>query len=188
MRSALLRQSRVGASKATQECFVYLSDEPASSAVETAVVALAESFGWGVSAQIAPLRGSWFRTFRMKAKDLASTAEAKEIADEIRRAAELHGLHKVQAQNDNLQAQAAATLIQALQGTDQAVLLVGSVLVIKDKGQLAVRTLTQRQLIFLERSADMTQPQKVLEVLELCGNDDSPRPPLPLGEGDSGSG
>ncbi|MFI9598136.1 hypothetical protein [Nonomuraea sp. NPDC052265] len=66
--------------------------------------------------------------------------------------------------------------------------MVGSVLVIKDAGRLAVRTLTQRQLMFLERSANMTQPSNVLEALELCGAADDPPPTrersLPSGEDD----
>ncbi|MEO3793051.1 hypothetical protein ABGB14_22790 [Nonomuraea sp. B10E15] len=62
------------------------------------------------------------------------SADAKELAEELRRAAELRALHSVRADNGSKQAQAAATLIQVLDGTEQAVVMVGSVLVIKDAG------------------------------------------------------
>ncbi|MEU8401900.1 STAS domain-containing protein [Nonomuraea sp. NPDC048892] len=172
--------------RGTQEGFAYLGDAESAPAVEQALRQFGEAFGWEVTPRSEPLEGSWFRRFRLKAKDLAMSADAKEIAEELRRAAELRALHSVQADNDSKQAQAAATLIQALDGTDQAVVMVGSVLVIKDAGRLAVRTLTQRQLMFLERSADMTQPSNVLEALELCGAADDPPPTrdrsLPPGE------
>ncbi|MFC4118310.1 STAS domain-containing protein [Nonomuraea zeae] len=167
--------------RGTQEGFAYLGDADSAPAVEEALRQLGDAFGWEVTPHSEPLQGSWFRRFRLKAKDLAMSADAKEIAEELRRAAELRALHGVQAQNDGVQAQAAATLIQALDGTEQAVVLVGSVLIIKDAGRLAVRTLTQRQLIHLERSADMTQPSKVLEALERSGAADDP-PPKPARE------
>ncbi|MEV4116087.1 hypothetical protein [Nonomuraea sp. NPDC049695] len=171
-----------------QEGFAYLGDAESAPAVERALRQFGEAFGWEMTPRSEPLEGSWFRRFRLKAKDLAMSADAKEIAEELRRAAELRALHSVQADNDSKQAQAAATLIQALDGTEQAVVMVGSVLVIKDAGRLAVRTLTQRQLMFLERSADMTQPSNVLEALELCGAADDPPPTrersLPSGEDD----
>ncbi|MED7930413.1 STAS domain-containing protein [Nonomuraea sp. LP-02] len=174
--------------RGAQESFAYLGDAESAPAVERALRQFGEAFGWEVTPRSEPLEGSWFRRFRLKARDLAMSADAKEIAEELRRAAELRALHSVQAENDSKQAQAAATLIQALDGTEQAVVMVGSVLVIKDAGRLAVRTLTQRQLIFLERSADMTQPSNVLEALELCGAADDPPPTrersLPSGEED----
>lgn len=174
--------------RGTQEGFAYLGDAESAPAVERALRQFGEAFGWEVTPRAEPLEGSWFRRFRLKAKDLAMSADAKEIAEELRRAAELRALHSVQADNDSKQAQAAATLIQALDGTEQAVVMVGSVLVIKDAGRLAVRTLTQRQLMFLERSADMTQPSNVLEALELCGAADDPPPTrdrsLPSGDED----
>ncbi|MFG1679657.1 hypothetical protein ACGFNP_05745 [Nonomuraea sp. NPDC049269] len=174
--------------RGTQEGFAYLGDAESAPAVEKALRQFGEAFGWEVTPRSEPLEGSWFRRFRLKATDLAMSSDAKEIAEELRRAAELRALHSVQAENDSKQAQAAATLIQALDGTEQAVVLVGSVLVIKDAGRLAVRTLTQRQLIYLERSADMTQPSNVLEALERCGAADDPPPTrvrsLPPGEDD----
>ncbi|WP_336213591.1 hypothetical protein [Nonomuraea sp. LPB2021202275-12-8] len=176
--------------RGTQIGFAYLDDANSAPAVEAALRQLGEAFGWEVTAHSEPLQGSWFRRFRLKAKNLAMSADAKEIAEELRRAAELRALHGVQAQNDGVQAQAAATLIQALDGTEQAVVLVGSVLVIKDAGRLAVRTLTQRQLIYLERSTDMTQPSRVLEALERYGAAADDPPPkrsrdLPAGDDNS---
>ncbi|MFI7453675.1 hypothetical protein ACIBQX_39715 [Nonomuraea sp. NPDC049714] len=176
--------------RGTQIGFAYLDDSASAPAVEAALRQLGEAFGWEVTAHSKPLQGSWFRRFRLKAKDLAMSADAKEIAEELRRAAELRALHGVQAQNDGVQAQAAATLIQALDGTEQAVVLVGSVLVIKDSGRLAVRTLTQRQLIYLERSTDMTQPSRVLEALERYGaaaDDPPPKRSRDLPAGDDSS-
>ncbi len=153
----------------SQVAAIYLSNTEAAPAVQKALVELTEAFGWTLTPDSVPLRGSFFRRFRMAAINLFTSAPAKEIAEEIRRGVELATIHSQQADNDSKQAEAVANLLQALEGTEQGVLLVGSVLILKDGGKVSVRTLTQRQLAFLERhQVSVTDPSAVLVALDEC--------------------
>ncbi|MEU6718007.1 hypothetical protein ABZ897_41620 [Nonomuraea sp. NPDC046802] len=143
--------------------------ERAAPAVQAALVDMAEAFGWTLTPASAPLRGSFFRRFRVAAVNLFTSASAKEIAAEVRRGVQLATIHNQQADNDQKQAEAVSNLLRSLEGTDQAVLLVGSVLILKDGDKVAARTLTQRQLTFLERHpTSVTDPAAVLVALDEC--------------------
>ncbi|MFI6796735.1 hypothetical protein [Streptosporangium canum] len=159
----------VGAEPPRQSCAVHVSETQAGPAVRDALVNLAAAFGWTAGPDSRPFIGSFFQRLTMWTKDVASSATTKEIAEEIRRGVELATIHSQQADNDNRQAEAVAKLVQSLEGTDKAVMLVGSILIMKDDGRLSVRTLTQRQLMFLDRHAtSVTDPAAVLQALDEC--------------------
>ncbi|WP_133061849.1 hypothetical protein [Streptosporangium minutum] len=158
-----------GAEPPRQSCAVHVSETQAGPAVRDALVNLAAAFGWTAGPDSRPFIGSFFQRLTMWTKDVASSATTKEIAEEIRRGVELATIHSQQADNDNRQAEAVAKLVQSLEGTDKAVMLVGSILIMKDDGRLSVRTLTQRQLMFLDRHAtSVTDPAAVLQALDEC--------------------
>ncbi|MEU8319765.1 hypothetical protein AB0C33_15500 [Nonomuraea sp. NPDC048881] len=148
---------------------VYLSNTEAAPAVQRALFKLTESFGWSATPDSDPMHGSFFRRFKLAAINFLTSEPAKEIALEVRRGVELATIHSRQADNDSKQAEAVTNLLQALEGTEQAVLLVGSVLILKGDGKVSARTLTQRQLAFLERHPiSVTDPAAVLFALDEC--------------------
>ncbi|ACZ90502.1 hypothetical protein [Streptosporangium roseum] len=174
LREALRTQAEAmdataGVEPQRQACAVHVSETQAGPAVRDALVDLAAAFGWTVEPDSRPIIGSFFQRLTMWTKDVATSATAKEIAEEVRRGIELATIHSQQADNDNRQAEAVAKLVQSLEGTDKAVMLVGSILIMKDDGRLSVRTLTQRQLMFLDRHAtSVTDPAAVLQALDEC--------------------
>ncbi|MEU7983252.1 hypothetical protein AB0B56_00115 [Streptosporangium canum] len=174
LREALRTQAEAmdataGAEPPRQACAVHVSETQAGPAVRDALVDLAAAFGWTVGPDSRPIIGSFFQRLTMWTRDVATSATTKEIAEEIRRGVELATIHSQQADNDNRQAEAVAKLVQSLEGTDKAVMLVGSILIMKDDGRLSVRTLTQRQLMFLDRHAtSVTDPAAVLQALDEC--------------------
>lgn len=135
-----------------QPIAIYVEDESVSGAVEQALKDLLRAYGARISWRGRPISGSWFRRFQAW---FNSSTDAQDIAVEIRRAIELKAVHEAQAKVDSAQAEAAAKLLQALEGTPKAVMHIGSILVVKTEEMSIVRTLTQRELAFLERNSHL---------------------------------
>lgn len=162
---------------------IYLGDDGARTEVQEAVVELTEAAGWAIAEWSEEIQGSWFKLLKAKAKDVAASDLAHEVAADLRRAAELRTLHVTQAQVDDTQATAASRLIQSLENTQRAVLLVGSILVVKVDGAVTVRTLSHRHLDHLERHPHLiADPTKILLALpdDTAGPDGRPSLEGPL--------
>ena len=157
---------------------VYQDDDGMQDRVREAIGHFVESVGWEVIDSSDPIHGSWFQIFRIRvAKTVGEHLSADEVLTSFKRAAELRLLHETQAGVDTAQADAASKLIESLAGTARAVALVGSILVVKDDGLLAVRTLSPRQLMHLERNPHITDPLAVLMSLREASELDTPSPP-----------
>ncbi|KAB8190212.1 hypothetical protein FH608_035075 [Nonomuraea phyllanthi] len=160
---------------------IYVSDDRDASKVEQSVERVVGAFGGYITQRGTPLLGSWLRILKTKAKDAASTEKGQDIALKLQRAIELKNLHETQARVDELQAGAAAKLIESVQDTPRAFIQIGSIVLIKDDGVLAVITLSQRQLVFLERNPHLIRnPLELLAALRSCDSD----PSLQLVKGD----
>ncbi|GGO68461.1 SPFH domain-containing protein [Nonomuraea cavernae] len=157
---------------------VYQDDDGMRDEVREAIGRFAESVGWEVIDSSDPIHGSWFQIFRIRAaKTVGEHLTADEVLASFKRAAELRLVHEAQAGVDTAQADAASKLIESLASTARAVALVGSILVVKDDGLLAVRTLSPRQLMHLERNPHITDPLAVLMSLREAAELDAPAPP-----------
>ncbi|MFB4284843.1 hypothetical protein ACBJ59_56915 [Nonomuraea sp. MTCD27] len=139
-------------------------------AIQQAMIDLAEEYG--EAEYFPPLKGSFFQRFRIWTR----SQSAQELSDAMRVAAQLP-LQQQQANNNVVHAEAASKLIAALDNTDTACGLVGSMLVIKFNGVLNFRTLTNREIIYLTKHPglirDPASMQVALEALpigddELC--------------------
>jgi hypothetical protein len=103
------------------------------------------------------------------------------------RAIELAALNRVQAEVDQKQAAAAAQLIEALKPVPHGVCAIGSVLVVKITGadgnsKVMARTLTQKQMIVIERDDKILRdPFTLLDRLDAIEKDG---PPAIEGPGD----
>lgn len=119
--------------------------------------------------------GSWWKRFLFRSKELLTNDEVTKRLQKAERAVEAKYLDKPQAEANNLQAGAAASLIGALAGTEKACIQVGSLLVVKatdtdGKSAVIARTLTQDELRELEENQSiLREPQKILEFLESAG-------------------
>ncbi|WP_205315800.1 hypothetical protein, partial [Nonomuraea lactucae] len=146
---------------------VYLTDESRHEEVERAIAAFIEAFDLEETIAIPPALGSWLKRLLLRSRNVATSDAAKDIREEVRRAVELHGIHKIQAEVDERKAAAASTLIQALDSQQRAAVLLGSMIILKSGNSLVVRELTQRELIHLERNPKLLQnPAELLEALQ----------------------
>ena len=93
--------------------------------------------------------------------------ELGERLQKVERGIELHLVHKQQAEIDSMQGDAVAKLLTALEHTPDALVQIGSVLLIKVDGVPAVRNLTQVELRYLERNPrPLRSPATILEALQ----------------------
>jgi uncharacterized protein YjbI with pentapeptide repeats len=150
---------------------VYLSEgEPAQAlGVENSIHLLANIFGFEIE-DLPAERGSWFKSWFLKTKEVLSREDVVERLQKLERSVELELLGTKQAIIDKNQAEAVATLLQALQSQTSAILQIGSLLIIKctadGKAQIFSRTLTQKEMIFFERNQHLLcQPSNILQVL-----------------------
>lgn len=144
---------------------IYLSaDDPRP--VLDALAELGEVYGFTALHLGEPEIGSWFQRLglafrpgaREKLADLAARAE---------RAAELHAILQVRSQNDEREANAVGRLIEALGGTETAVIQISSIIVVKVDGVIVSKVLTEEQVKHLSHNPDLLKdPRAVLDALK----------------------
>jgi hypothetical protein len=144
---------------------VYISaDDPGP--ILDALAELGEVYGFTALHLGEPEIGSWFQRLglafrpgaREKLADLAAKAE---------RAAELHAILQVRSQNDEREANAVGRLIEALGGTETAVIQISSIIVVKVDGVIVSKVLTEEQVKHLSHNPDLLKdPRAVLDALK----------------------
>lgn len=167
---------------------VYLSDTPANAveSVSDAISKLLEAFEFEISDDFPPIRGSWFKKWFVKTRDIATQPEVMERLEKIERAVELKGLGQPQADIDKKQSEAVANLLKAVASIPNAAIQAGSILLVKITSStgpvVQVRTLTQRELIHLENNQRLlSSPADLLEKLSaLCQASDRLKHPEEL--------
>jgi hypothetical protein len=115
--------------------------------------------------------GSWWKRLVLRTKDPATQKEVTDKLKKVERAAEIAYLDKPQAEANQCQAQAAASLIGALKETENACIQAGSLLVVKatnnGNASIVVRTLTPIELKHLEENqAVLRRPEEILDWLQ----------------------
>ena len=143
---------------------IYISNRRQSRAIEQAVNNFAKNFGIDVIHDSPPIIGSWFREKLAHARQDGTLADQLKLAE---RALQMKALLKTQAEIDRSQADATALLIATLEKTSDAIVQVGSILIVKHQGTLVVRNLTQRELAFYERNPSLFRdPAAALKELQ----------------------
>jgi hypothetical protein len=148
---------------------IYFKETPsADSIVEitNSVNRLAETFGFSVSDDFPAIQGSWFKKWIIRSRDAITHPELQDRLQKIERALELKGLEKPQSEIDKNQAQAIAEMIKSLEKIPEAAIQSGSVLLVKTsvkgKPNIRARTLSQREMIILEKNPDLLfKPQDI---------------------------
>ncbi|NUT46982.1 MAG: hypothetical protein HOV94_06605 [Saccharothrix sp.] len=149
---------------ADQAVSVYISaDEP--SAVLAALAELGAEYGFVPTPDGDVERGSWFRRFRVRFNE-GGPSKLADLATKLERAAELHGIHQVRSQNDEREANAVASLITALDTTEEAVIRLSSIIVVKADSRVISHVLTEQQIEHLDRNPDLLKnPRAILDAL-----------------------
>jgi hypothetical protein len=155
-----------------------------TSALVKAVEGMLGALDFGVADDFPARSGSWWKTWFARTKDVLTQPEVQERLAKLERAAELHGLGKPQAEIDKNQAEAVAVLLKSLPKDSDATIQVGSLLIActarNSDGPccIQVRTLSQRELIFLENHQDLlSSPKNLLHRLSEIETKDEPAAP-----------
>jgi hypothetical protein len=157
---------------------VYLSETPgyAIQNVSDAIDSVVRAFGFNISDEFPEVKGSWFKKWFVKTKEVAAQPEVAERLAKIERAIDLKGLGLPQASIDEKQAAAVTKLMKAVESVPNAAIQAGSILLIKINSSngpiVQVRTLTQRELLHLENNQCLlSSPADLLQKLSaLCNN------------------
>lgn len=124
--------------------------------------------------------GSWFGRFFARTMEFLSQKEVEEDLKLAEHALNRKYIGREQAEIDKTQAEAAATLLNALKDTGNSAVQIGSLLLLRyrDGGgdiQTVIRTLTIREMMFLEQNQDaLKEPRSLLQLLAK-----NKEPPLP---------
>lgn len=146
---------------------VYLAEEHGTQEVQQALSDLLEAFEFTIVDSLPAMRGSWYRDFIAVSRRALTSREVGERLQKVERGIELHLVHKQQAEIDSMQGDAVAKLLTALEHTPDALVQIGSVLLIKVNGVPAVRNLNQVELRYLERNPRLLKsPATILEALQ----------------------
>jgi len=96
----------------------------------------------------------------------------------LQRAIELAGLDRPQSEVDLNQADAVARLLGALDPENDALMQIGSLVLVKVNSKIIVRTLAQTELVYFNRNPALFQdPAKALQALQQ-GRPEQPPPPI----------
>jgi len=130
-----------------------------------------ETLGFSFADEFPAEEGSWFKGWFTRSKNVLSNQEVTSRLTKGERAIELAVLHKKQAEVDKDQAEAAGTLLKALEKTPNAVCQIGSILVLKQTGgdgsKVFTRTMTPLEMTYLEKNQHLLKtPDSILTALQ----------------------
>jgi hypothetical protein len=146
---------------------VYLAKDEGHEAVQEALADVLTAFDFEVVDSLPPLHGSWYRDLIATSRRALTSRELGERLRKVERGIELQLLHKHQAEIDSMQGDAVAKLLTALEHTPDALVQIGSVLLVKVDGVPAVRNLTHIELRHLEHNPKLLRsPATILDALQ----------------------
>jgi excisionase family DNA binding protein len=144
---------------------IYLQDGSDPEPIERSVLDLLDAFGFAVDHIQEPVYGSWFREFFVRPK--SSPASVPHLLAELAHGLEQRGLNRLQSQVDLNQAEAVSKLLGALDRESDAIMQVGSIMLVKVQNKIIVRSLTETELAhFNQNPALFHNPQGALRILQ----------------------
>jgi hypothetical protein len=148
------------------EASVYTISEDGSD-LKRAFLGVAESFGFTLAGEDPAISGSWFQKIWLRVKDSASSEPVSERLHKIEKALELNTLGKARAEVDREKANAVGVLLQAVAQQDSAVLRLGSLVIVKARGQVAAWTISEVEAAALEENSSLVRnPAEILKYLQ----------------------
>jgi hypothetical protein len=147
---------------------IYLRDESSHERVERAVEDAARSLGLDITERDEPVVGSWFRRMRATLIGGMQSHAGQEVLAAAAHRADLELVLRPEAEVAALWMVNLAPLITSLENTQDAVVYLGIVLIVKNNGALSVNKLTTRQQLILNHSPHLlAAPGKILRALGL---------------------
>lgn len=147
--------------------------------VSVAVRRLLEEENCEISDQFPARQGSWFKEIWAKTREKMTQPEVQqqlvELGEKTQHAVELATIQKCQAEINRTNSEAVKNVIESM-GDSDGIAQIGSVLVVKTtsragKSVIASRTMTTKEMIYLERHQELLmQPQKILKALSHCND------------------
>ncbi|MFI7120460.1 hypothetical protein [Amycolatopsis sp. NPDC049868] len=146
---------------------IYLESGANAVEVQAAVRAILNTHGIDVVEPGEPIIGSWFRLMLGRTKKTLTSEQMADLMARVERAIELQVLHKPQAEINAAELDGVAKLVTALGKEQNACVQIGSVFLLKVDGTIVSRTVSQREMAFLERNSGLlSTPREVLGALE----------------------
>jgi hypothetical protein len=134
--------------------------------LQAAVLELLRISGFGVVIYGTPQRGSWFRRVRMRHRDHKAVDKLAELAGKFERAAELKYIATPRSETDEREARAIAQLAQAMEGANEVVVRLSSVLFVKTNGLVLAWVLSEEEIRVLDSNpALLRSPGEIIESL-----------------------
>jgi hypothetical protein len=147
---------------------IYLRDESSHEEVERAVQDVARSLGLSITERDEPLFGSWFRRMRAILVGGVPSRVGQEVLAAGALRADLDLVLRPEAEVAALWMVNLAPLVTSLESTQDAVVYLGIVLIVKSEGKLSVHKLTTRQQLVLNHSPHLlAAPGRILQALGL---------------------
>ncbi|MBT2234926.1 hypothetical protein [Nonomuraea sp. NEAU-A123] len=134
---------------------IFLEDEVDAPNIDRAVREVLDEAGYEIVNELPPELGSWFKSLFARARQEVSGAGLDEVAKKALRAVELEQLQRRQAYVNETNLNAVANLIDKLEKTPAAVILIGSILLVKTSSNTLVRELTVEELRHLEEHPEL---------------------------------
>ncbi len=145
---------------------LYVSDEVNAEECQKNLEKIINSFSSAITLAGFPIKGSWFRRFKF----ITESDGVKEKISQLEHAAKLATIEKMQSEINHKNSEALSVFLSSIDKNENAVALIGSLLVVKNKIQgksnLVVRTLSETQMRKLDDSPGLLQdPNEILNVL-----------------------
>ena len=148
---------------------IYLSDSKSKDHVFSSLKKFLNALAIDIVGENEGEVSSWFQKLIGKLRDPKTRQELNEEIKKGKRALDLALLHKKQAEVDKMLADAASGLIKSLENVDDAKIQMGSLLIMKHKGKIIVRSLSQKELEYLEGNQELLKntPELLSELEKL---------------------
>lgn len=153
------------------EIYLDTTERDETEQVNKAVAELIEHLGFDVSWDLGAIVSSWFKRLFIKSKEALTHPEFARRFDEVEHGLQTYLISKHQSEIDANQADAASKVIESLAAIPNAVIKIGSLLIVKNTnsdGQTAVvvKTLTVREMVVLAKRPELLkQPAEILDEL-----------------------
>ena len=141
-----------------------------------AVLDFLENLEFSPTIEFKAIKGSWIKRFIASSKKLMTSEEVTERFKEAEYAIEVNTILKPQSEVEKNQSEALMNIIKSLDKINNAVIRIGSLLVLKitnKQGEVSVqvRTLTISELHFLNKHPELSnRPVEILEALSKLDN------------------
>lgn len=146
---------------------IWLSEVDIGDDVHRSVVRVLEAYGFEVVHEFPPYSGSWGQNLVARLRRVATSNALKKRLHKMERAVEAATLRRADADADEKQGKAVAALLTSLEKSNEALIQIGTILIIKIDGVPIVRNLTSREIDLIQEDPGLLKdPVRVLKALE----------------------